>query len=899
MTIVHMNTLETGQDTQIDAGANADLLIRVAGNGQWISTLSDTGVRTTIIADYADPRFSYGNIERLANGAFVLFTDEGPYGRGVRLQTFSASGVATSGPIQPNAEQGGDAASGIGYSLTPTKNGGFFVAYGSDFSGANLLPVNYLDGLGNSATYNAYEYMDVRTRYFSGKGVAVAPSVAASTDSYSIGGTSTSYLTGTQSIRDSAALSGGQVAFAYYSDIMVQQTVGGFNTQGHLLVQVSTGKGAAPTPVVVDQNPFYAGNDGGFAGLSRITAENGANVVALPNGGFAVIWTENSYVADGSVFGGKAFSGYNTMIRYFNASGAATSDALLLLHRGTDIGNITKYVWADALPDGRIAVAFQDGVYGVNGTGLADAYLGIVSAGGATMETTRINPQAATSGQSFSINDLAVRSDGTIDVVYNNARARGDGPGFTVNTTVVERFSTGAGVTGETFGGSAAADSHTGGAGDDLITGWDGNDTLGGGGGADRLEGGFGNDALNGGTGNDTLAGGEGDDTLTGGAGADVLSGGNGSDTASYSDSATKVSISLANATSQFGDAEGDTFFSVENLTGSAFADRLAGDAGVNVLTGLAGNDILDGRGGADTMAGGLGNDFYLVTETDDRVVELAGEGRDTVKSTVDYTLPDNVETLVLTGAGYRATGNAGANLLRGNGSYNELRGMDGNDSLDGMGGADYMAGGKGNDVYVVDNSGDTCNENPGEGRDTVQSSVTYTLAANLEALALKGSAAIDGTGNELDNTLTGNAAANVLIGKAGNDRLVGGGGGDVLSGGAGNDTLTGGAGADTFRFDGATATDAGRDLIVDFVHGEDVLQFERYYYGGVETNGALDPSHFVLGTKAGDADDRMIYDKATGSLWYDADGTGSQAQIRIAVLASQPDLAASDLIFT
>ncbi|MDF8333822.1 calcium-binding protein [Novosphingobium cyanobacteriorum] len=899
MTIVHMNTLETGQDTQIDAGANADLLVRVAGNGQWISTLSDAGVRTTIIANYVDPHFSYGNLERLTNGGFVLFSDEGPYGRGVRLQTFSASGVATSGPIQPNAEQGGDAASGIGYSVTPTKNGGFFVAYGSDFAGASLLPVNYLDGLGHPATYNSYEYMDVRTRYFSGKGAAVAPSVAASTETYAYSSTSTSYLTGAQSIRDTATLTGGQVAFAYFSDIAIQQSVGGFNTQGHLLVQVSTGKGAALTPVVVDQNAFYAGNDGGFDGLSRINADNGANIVALPGGGFAVVWTEYSYVADGSVFGGKAFSGYNTMIRYFAANGAATSDAMLLFHRGTDIGNITKFVWADALPDGRIAVAWQDGVYGVNGTSLADAYLGIVTAGGSSMETTRINPDAATPGKFFGINDLAVRTDGTIDVVYNNARARSDGSGGAVNTTVIERFSTGAGVTGETFGGSATADNHTGGAGNDLITGWDGNDTMGGGDGNDRLEGGFGDDALTGGIGIDTLAGGEGNDTLTGGTGADVLSGGNGSDTASYAQSATKVSISLANATSQFGDAEGDTFYSVENLTGSAFADRLAGDAGVNILTGLAGSDILDGRGGADTMIGGLGNDFYLVTETDDRIVEAAGEGRDTVKSTVDYTLSDNIETLVLTGAGYRATGNASANQLRGNGSYNELRGMDGNDKLDGMGGADYMAGGQGNDRYVVDNTGDTCNENTGEGRDTVQSSVTYTLSANLELLVLKGNAAIDGTGNELDNTLTGNAAANVLTGRAGNDALVGGNGDDVLSGGAGNDTLTGGAGTDTFRFAGVNVADAGRDQIIDFLHGEDVLSFERYYYGGVGANGALDPSHFVLGTKAGDADDRMIYDKATGNLWYDADGTGSQAQIRIAVLAGHPDLAASDLIFT
>ena len=100
--------------------------------------------------------------------------------------------------------------------------------------------------------------------------------------------------------------------------------------------------------------------------------------------------------------------------------------------------------------------------------------------------------------------------------------------------------------------------------------------------------------------------------------------------------------------------------------------------------------------------------------------------------------------------------------------------------------GADTLRGGGGNDTYVVDNAGDVVTENAGEGTDLVQSSLTYTLGANVENLTLTGAAAINATGNTLDNILTGNTANN------------------VLTGGAGNDTMRGGAGNDTYVVDAA-----------------------------------------------------------------------------------------------
>ncbi len=227
-----------------------------------------------------------------------------------------------------------------------------------------------------------------------------------------------------------------------------------------------------------------------------------------------------------------------------------------------------------------------------------------------------------------------------------------------------------------------------------------------------------------------------------------------------------------------------------DELFGTNTADFLYGFAGSDSLFGGLANDVLVGGAGADTMAGGEGNDTYFVDQVGDVVIEMAGEGTDTVVSTVTYALSAYVENLTLRGsANLDGTGNDLDNVLLGNSGANVLQGGMGNDTLNGRAGADTLIGGEGNDTYFVDQVSDMVVEAAGEGTDTVVSTVTYALSARVENLTLRGSANLGGTGNDLDNVLVGNSGTNVLQGGMGNDTLNGRAGADTLIGGEGNDT--------------------------------------------------------------------------------------------------------------
>ncbi|WP_166652437.1 calcium-binding protein [Enterovirga rhinocerotis] len=338
----------------------------------------------------------------------------------------------------------------------------------------------------------------------------------------------------------------------------------------------------------------------------------------------------------------------------------------------------------------------------------------------------------------------------------------------------------------------------------------------------------------------------------------------------------------------------------VANFQGGNWGDVLIGGSAADTLNGGGGDDRLNGGLGADTMTGGTGNDIFYVDNVGDIVVELAGQGTDQVRTTLDnYVLGANVENLFLMGtADLSGTGNALNNVLQGNSGANTLSGGAGNDRLDGRAGADTLIGGTGNDTYYIDDLGDVMVEEAGEGYDTAFLSVDgYVLAdgASVERLILR-DGIVSASGNDLDNVLQGNAGDNVLSGGAGRDTLKGGAGNDTLSGGAGIDSLYGGTGADTFVL---TATTADRDMIRDFVAGEDTLQISASLFGGGLLAGdALTPEQFVLSTtgRATSATDRFLYVESKGHLYYDADGSGrDEAPQLIAYLTPNTALTASD----
>ncbi|MCD5975240.1 beta strand repeat-containing protein, partial [Pseudomonas quasicaspiana] len=289
-----------------------------------------------------------------------------------------------------------------------------------------------------------------------------------------------------------------------------------------------------------------------------------------------------------------------------------------------------------------------------------------------------------------------------------------------------------------------------------------------------------GNNVLNGGAGIDTLKGGDGNDTFVLDQFAELalleeLSN-QGSDTLNISFAATAINNTVDLSNTNLRNVENVTLLGAGlfSVIGNDQNNILVGNAFANTLNGGAGDDTLNGGAGIDTLIGGTGDDTYLVDNIGDKITELDGEGRDSVQTTVTYTLSNFVEDGILLGAA--------AINLNGNSEENTLTGNNAANILDGKAGADTLIGGLGNDTYIVDNVGDVVVETSAllTEIDTVQASTSYALGNNLENLTLTGSDSLDGTGNALNNRITGNS---------GDNRLDGGLGIDTLTGGLGNDT--------------------------------------------------------------------------------------------------------------
>jgi serralysin len=428
-----------------------------------------------------------------------------------------------------------------------------------------------------------------------------------------------------------------------------------------------------------------------------------------------------------------------------------------------------------------------------------------------------------------------------------------------------------------TGAGASASGGHA--AGDVLIsienlTGSVRNDVLTGNAAANRLNG------LNG---VDELHGGAGDDWISGGFDGDFIDGEAGTDTVDYGFATQDVFVQLgangadgranADQSSLFGSMFEDILRSIENVNGSQFNDAIFGNDLANELFGMGGNDYIVGGLGGDFIDGGTGQD----------AVDYAGSlvgitiALDGTAGTGGFAAGDRlfgIEIIEATNFVDVLTGNAQDNILEGRG---------GNDTLNGGAGADTLVGGLDSDTYIVDNAADRITENGGQGIDTVLTSVSYTLTAGADVETL-------GTTNDVGTAainLTGNANGNIVRGNNGNN---------VINGGDGRDELTGRGGQDHFVFNTALNAVSNVDEITDFNVADDTIHLENLVFTAL-ANGPLAATQFVIGTAAQDANDRIIYNSATGALLYDADGAGGVAAVQFAQLGAGLALTSQDFL--
>jgi VCBS repeat-containing protein len=391
------------------------------------------------------------------------------------------------------------------------------------------------------------------------------------------------------------------------------------------------------------------------------------------------------------------------------------------------------------------------------------------------------------------------------------------------------------------------------------------------------------------------LTGLDSDDVLRGTAGADMLAGGTGNDTYFVENSADQVS----EATGQGFDA---VYTSVNytlaagsevewlsaaavygtnalNLTGNELANSILGNQGINVL---------NGAGGADVLVGYGGNDTYYVDNASDAIFEAAGAGSDAVYASTSYALFAGVSVEWLSAATNYGTE---AINLTGNELGQALYGNQGNNIFVGGGGADAFIGYGGDDIYFVDSQSDTIYETVNGGYDAIYTSVSYSLVSTFTLPFYVEWLSTDAVYGTAPINLTGNGFNNVILGNDGNN---------ILNGAFGTDIIYGFGGADTFYFSDVAPYNpnvpGGTTFIVDFTVGTDKIGFNKDIFNLGAGPGPLPASAFVNGTAAGDADDRLIYNPATGELYYDNDGSGSYPQVLFAILTNHAAISAADI---
>ena len=395
--------------------------------------------------------------------------------------------------------------------------------------------------------------------------------------------------------------------------------------------------------------------------------------------------------------------------------------------------------------------------------------------------------------------------------------------------------------------GGAGNDEVDGMSGDDLLAGRAGDDTLLGRSGADTLEGGEGNDLLEGGRGDDTLAGGDGDDSLVDAFGDNAAEGGEGDDRIVLggtrgiaSGDAGNDSLGATSGEHLLLGGDGNDWLSAWSgtveLVGGSGDDTLAISAGTNAVVHFArggGSDVVDFGAFRENaiaeirLGAGIAPSQVAIRRDDtDLLLSIAGTSdslrlRNGFSGTrvatpriafADGGALDAAAMLALARAGSplddvlvgsegddtmsgldgddRIDGRGGSDTLSGGAGADEIAGGMGGDFIDGGEGADAMAGGAGDDVYLIDDPGDSVMELAGEGLDEMRSTLTAYQPWNVERVRLLGGADVDAWGTSGDDDIAGNAGSNLLYAWTGGDRLAGGAGDDTYAVEDGGDSL-------------------------------------------------------------------------------------------------------------
>jgi len=689
---------------------------------------------------------------------------------------------------------------------------------------------------------------------------------------------------------------------------------GGGPLEGSISYFESSTRGAAPMLTAPSQPAVFYVEDGPpapmFQGVTMSDADNPANFEGgnlrihrldpNPPGGFSLRPGSDFVVIDnGNGTFTLAIQEGMSQIAIGTITGFGTAN--LFVSNFTDQATLTRlnnliddFVFSSTSENpsgsGVVALTFNDGSPGV---GLNASQYQVISAtpvddvGVANNDAVTTDEASPLAGSVFADNGSGPDSDpdGTIQVTAVNGVAANVGTQIVLPSGALLTLNAGGSFvyipnhrfdTTPTPGSGAANQpaidtfSYTITGGDTAmvtvsITGLDSHDILLGTAGADTLTAGIGNDYIDGYAGADVMRGNAGNDVYVVDNGGDVVleAVNEGTDTVySY------VSYTLAAGSEiETLSVNDHSQTSAINLIGNEFAQNIYGNAGANYL---------DGGGGADAMIGFGGNDIFVVDNAADIAFEFAGQGNDTVYTSTNYMLNGGSEIETLSA---RDNSSVNAMALTGNEYANIIYGNNGANKLDGMGGNDSMIGFGGNDIFIVDSAGDVAFEFAGQGSDTVYALISYTLTGGSEVETLSvidfaATSAINLTGNEIGNGILGNNGANLIDGKGGYDWLYGFGG------------------TDTFAF--TTALAGNIDVITDFSAPDDTIALENAVFTGLAA-GPLNANAFVVGSAALDADDRIIYNQATGALLFDADGNGAGAAVQFAVLLGAPALTASD----